>query len=155
MVGTGIGAAFQTNGAILRGARSWAGELGSIPMGKGMTLDMQASGAAILQNLRVDAEKLVDLVERGDCAALNSIWEAGEALGLGIATVINLLNPELVVLGGGTLRWQGYLKAALTSAQKHALPDLWDVCRIDTRVDDPDLVARGAMYAASSSATRT
>ena len=52
MVGTGIGASCYVNGQVLRGARGWAGELGSIPVSTAngiVTLDRLASGAAILQ----------------------------------------------------------------------------------------------------------
>ncbi|WP_082127289.1 ROK family protein [Calothrix sp. 336/3] len=118
MVGTGIGAAFYVNGQVLRGTSGWAGELGSIPISSvvgnsSQTLDRLASGAAIVKKLGVDGEQLSALVDRGDSHTLEAIREAGYSLGLGIATVINIFNPSLIVLAGGTLRWSGYLEAAL------------------------------------------
>jgi glucokinase len=145
MVGTGIGAAIYVNGKVLRGARGWAGELGSLPMGAdGKTLDELASGAAILQQLDVDADRLSSLVAINDIAALQTIESAGSSLGKGLATLINLLNPESIVLAGGTLRWQGYLAAAISSAQRSSLPELWAVCRVEISGDGEDLVALGA-----------
>jgi glucokinase len=44
------------------------------------------------------------------------IKTAGEYLGLGMATVINILNPELIIIGGGTIHYAGYQQAALESA---------------------------------------
>jgi predicted NBD/HSP70 family sugar kinase len=76
MVGTGIGAAIYVNGMVLRGANGWAGELGSIPLGE-MTLDAQASGAAILQQLGIEANQLSALVAANDITALESIERAG------------------------------------------------------------------------------
>ena len=112
MVGTGIGTAIYVNGTVLRGAHGWAGELGSMPMGvDGKTLDNLASGAAILQQLDMDADRLSSLVDTNDVMALQAIELAGASLGRGLATLINLLNPESIVLAGGTLRWQGYLAA--------------------------------------------
>jgi glucokinase len=145
MVGTGIGAAISVNGLLLRGASGWAGEFGSIPIGvEGMTLDAQASGAAILQRLDIDADRLSRLVAAGDINALHSIERAGTILGMGLATLINLLNPEAIVLAGGTLSWQGYLDAAIASAQRHSLPDLWAACQLEISPHGGDLVALGA-----------
>ncbi|PSB44055.1 ROK family protein [Chamaesiphon polymorphus] len=143
MVGTGIGAAIYAHGMVLRGANGWAGELGSIPI-EGKTLDAQASGAAILQELGVDIDRLSDLVAAGDSRALQAIEQAGSKFGLGLATLINLLNPEAIVLAGGTLRWQGYLEAALESVERHSLDDLRAVCSIEVSPHGGDLVALGA-----------
>jgi glucokinase len=145
MVGTGIGAAIYVNGQVLRGARGWAGEFGSIPIGiEGMALDLQSSGAAILQQLDIDAVQLSNLVTAGDPKALQSIERAGSIFGRGLAILINLLNPEAIVLAGGTLRWQGYLDAAIVSAKHYTLPDLWTSCRIQVSHQGEDLVALGA-----------
>jgi glucokinase len=145
MVGTGIGAAIYVNGKILRGANGWAGELGSIPLGDdGKTLDARASGAAILEQLGINADQLSDLIAANDSTALDTIDRAGSALGMGLATLINLFNPEAIVLAGGTLRWQGYLAAAMHSTQRHSLPDLWTACRVQSSPHGGDLVALGA-----------
>jgi predicted NBD/HSP70 family sugar kinase len=144
MVGTGIGASIWINGTIFRGANGWAGELGSIPMGNGRTLDKCASGAAILEELGVSVEVLDGMVAGGESVALETIERAGSTLGMGLATLINLLNPEAIVLAGGTLRWRGYLDAAIQIAQQHSLPDLWKACQLQTSPHGSDLVALGA-----------
>jgi glucokinase len=144
MVGTGIGAAIWINGAIFRGANGWAGELGSMPMGDGRTLDEWGSGAAVVAEIGVSAPVIADMAEGGESVTLETIEQAGSALGLGLATLINLLNPEAIVLAGGTLRWRGYLDAALESAQEYALPDLWAACQLQVSPHGGDLVALGA-----------
>jgi glucokinase len=155
MVGTGIGAAISIDGQILRGAKGWAGELGSIPIGMdGSTLDRVASGTAILQQLDLDLDRLIALVAANDPIALHAIERAGTALGLGLATLINLFNPEQIVLAGGTFRWQGYLAAAVQSAQRHSLPDLWAACQLQTSQHEGDLVGLGAMRFTGDNAER-
>jgi glucokinase len=144
MVGTGIGAAIWINGAIFRGASGWAGELGSMPMGDGRTLDECASGAAILRALGVSVQMLNDSIVKDDTTTIETIERAGSSLGMGLATLINLLNPEAIVLAGGTLRWRGYLDAAIDSTQKYALPDLWAACQLQVSPHGGDLVALGA-----------
>ncbi len=150
MVGTGIGAAIWINGAIFRGANGWAGELGSMPMGDGRTLDDLASGAAILGELGVSVQILNDSISAGDTTTIKTIERAGSSLGKGLATLINLLNPEAIVLGGGTLRWRGYLDAAIDSARQYALPDLWAACQLQVSPHGGDLVALGAARGDSS-----
>jgi glucokinase len=147
MVGTGIGVGIYVNGQILRGAKGWAGELGSIPIGMKngiMTLDGLASGAAILKRFGGDLERLIRSVENRDEATLQIIRDAGRGLGLGIATVINIFNPDSIVLAGGTLAWDGYLEAALTSAEEFSLPDLWAATGVIQSPYGGDLVALGA-----------
>jgi predicted NBD/HSP70 family sugar kinase len=155
MVGTGIGAGLFVNGQILRGAKGWAGELGSIPIPQSgryanatengiMTLDRLASGAAILAQSGGDLERLIRSVESRDEATLQIISDAGRGLGLGIATVINIFNPDSIVLAGGTLAWAGYLEAALVSTQESSLPDLWAATKVQLSPHGGDLVALGA-----------
>jgi glucokinase len=155
MVGTGIGAAISVDGRVLRGANGWAGELGSIPIASnGAKLDSQASGAAILQQLGLDADRLQLLIASKDPTVIETIDRAGSALGLGLATLINLFNPEAIVLSGGTLRYRGYLTAAIQSAQRHALPDLWATCNLQQSPHGGDLVVLGAAHSAQQSSSR-
>jgi predicted NBD/HSP70 family sugar kinase len=144
MVGTGIGAGIYVNGQILRGAKGWAGELGSIPISGIMTLDKLASGAAILARSGGDMEGLIRSVKSSDEVTLQIIRDAGQALGLGMATVINIFNPDSIVLAGGTLAWDAYLEAALISAEESSLPDLWAVTKVQLSPYGGDLVALGA-----------
>jgi glucokinase len=147
MVGTGIGAGIYVNGQILRGAKGWAGELGSIPIATEhgiMSLDRLASGAAILERFGGDMERLIRSVESRDEATLKIISAAGRSLGLGMATVINIFNPDSIVLAGGTLAWAGYQDAALASAKAFSLPDLWAVTGVRESSFGGDLVALGA-----------
>ena len=154
MAGTAVGAAFRVDGRPLRGARGWAGELGYLPVaveaeGAVRRLDERAGGAAMAARLGIGGAQLRARAEAGDAAALSAIHAGGEALGLGLASVINLLNPHLVAVGGGALRLPGYLDAALASARRHAIPGLWEVCTVRPVRAGDAVVALGAARAAS------
>jgi predicted NBD/HSP70 family sugar kinase len=144
MVGTGIGAAMQVQGLPFGGANGWAGELGSIPIASGpdgvRTLDQLASGQALVTRLGTDGATVRARLEAGDEVARKAVQESGTALGLGLAALIDIVNPALVSIGGGLSELPGYLEAALASAERHTLPDLWRACRV-RRVRAGELVA--------------
>jgi predicted NBD/HSP70 family sugar kinase len=154
MVGTGIGAAMQVQGLPFGGANGWAGELGSMPIASGpdgvRTLDQLASGQALVTRLGTDGTTVRARLEAGDEVARKAVQESGTALGLGLAALIDIVNPALVSIGGGLSELPGYLEAALASAERHTLPDLWRACRV-RRVRAGELVAAlGAARVASS-----
>jgi predicted NBD/HSP70 family sugar kinase len=154
MAGTGIGAAMLVDGRPFGGANGWAGELGSIPLAAGpdgvRTLDQLASGQALVARLGGDGATLRARVEGGDDVARRAVQDAGTALGLGLGTLIDLINPALVAVGGGLSDLAGYFDAALASAERHTLPDLWRACRV-RKVRAGELVAAlGAARVAAS-----
>lgn len=152
MVGTGIAIGIKQNGQFVNGCKGWAGELGSIPIPtiNGVKkLDELASGASILTKAKVDANTLHKQLEDGDEATKRIIQSAGEYLGIAIATLIHLLNPEKIVLGGGTLQYKGYFESALQVAQTFTLPELWDVCTIQKSNEAKYMVAQGARHFAN------
>ncbi|NLP36719.1 MAG: ROK family protein [Firmicutes bacterium] len=130
-VSTGIGAGFIFNGELYRGSRGFAGEFGHMQIkpdgplcgcGKKGCLEAVASGSAIARQAnealksgretklsalaaqnggKVTAEHVFLAAQAKDRTAQNIIEEAVYYLGLGISNLINLLNPSVVVLGGG------------------------------------------------------
>ncbi len=155
MVGTAVGAAFQMNGVVAAGSKGWAGELGYMPIQSvngTRHLDEVAGGAALLKQCGLSAPELAARLAEGDQAVLGAVHAAGHALGLALATLVNLLNPDLIVLGGGTLSYAGYVGAALESAQAWSFPALWQCCRISVSPHGERLVALGAALAAASAA---
>lgn len=114
-VATGIGGGLVINGRLHRGAGGTAGEIGHITLdengalcrcGSRGCLEVVASGAALVANVQrampeIDAvEDLVRLAQRGDSGCARMIADAGRHLGVAIGTVVNLVNPERVVVGG-------------------------------------------------------
>ncbi|SCG44352.1 ROK family protein [Micromonospora halophytica] len=115
----GIGAGIVLDGALFRGARGWSGELGHVPVdpagprcrcGARGCLETYAGQEAILAaaglagaDLPADtaARRLADLAGAGDRATLDALRAAGTALGVAVSGVVNLLDLDTVVLGGG------------------------------------------------------
>jgi predicted NBD/HSP70 family sugar kinase len=151
MVGTAVGAAFITEGKNLLGASGWAGELGYMPIwweGELKRLDQLAGGSFMSARRNVSNEEFVRLAGAQDAAALEIIREGGVALGVALATVINLLNPARLALGGGVISLPGYWDAAHDTAVRHSIPELWRACRLYRISDDPAMTARGAVRCA-------
>lgn len=112
-IGTGIAAAMVLNGDLYPGPTSWAGELGHIPVhpdgepcpcGRRGCLEAYASCAAIIRRHGVpglSAEDVIARAQAGDPKA-RRIWaEALDALAIALDTYTMLLDPALIVLGGG------------------------------------------------------
>ncbi|HEY7755652.1 MAG TPA: ROK family protein [Actinomycetota bacterium] len=110
----GIGAGVIVDGKPLLGSAGYAGEAGHTlvdpdgrPCGCGAIgcWETEAGEAALLRRAGVGegTARLDEVVERaaaGDATTLRAIEEVGRWLGLGIGNLINLFNPDLVVLGG-------------------------------------------------------
>ena len=127
IVGTGIGAGIMLNDQIVRGAHGTAGEIGHTVLvpngplcgcGKHGCLEALASGLAIARKgqaaltlgrdtaLRqvsepVSAKHVVEAARAGDAVAREIIDEAGYYIGIGLANLITLFDPEAIILGGG------------------------------------------------------
>ena len=148
MVGTAIGAGLWVDGKPLLGASGWAGELGYFPLMVGdrvERLDKLAGGNAIAAHCAVSAGLLAEQANNGDVSTLQAIAAGGRALGLGLAALINLLNPSRLALGGGTVELPGYWEQALCSAEKYSIPELWRDCRISKVREGAFVVAKGAL----------
>lgn len=158
MVGTAVGAAFLVNGQPLRGASGWAGELGYLPVhcSTGVKrLDELAGGAAIADGCGVTAEDLALRAGAGEPVVLQAIERAGASFGLGLAAVINLLNPSVLSVGGGTSELPGYWQAALASAEQHSIAALWRSCTLARVKSGHRVVVLGAMRAVEQGGRRS
>lgn len=115
-VGTGIGGALITCGDLYRGFNGQAGEIGhQIAVRDGLPCmcgsrgcwEQYASGRALTRRAResgfdVDAgAPVMEAAHRGDQAAIDLFEEVGGWLGHGIASLVAVLDPEIVVVGGG------------------------------------------------------
>lgn len=128
-VSTGIGAGIIAGGQLQRGAQGSAGDMGhvQVPMSAGSgrepgderDLEALASGSALAVALRAEghdvhsASDVVDLVRAGNAAAIEATRQAGRDVGEVLATVVNLLNPSIIVLGGSIARAGEHLLAGV------------------------------------------
>lgn len=130
-IGTGIAAGLVFNGQLLRGTQNYAGELGHMvvqpngplcPCGRRGCVEPIASGGGMLarvQELLVDfpdsmlhahaqsepltAHSIFTAADTGDPLAIKISSDAIQALSMVLINLVNLLNPEWIVYGGGTL----------------------------------------------------
>jgi predicted NBD/HSP70 family sugar kinase len=114
-VSAGIGAGLILGGRLYRGFGGVAGEMGHVladPAGpicrcgnRGCleTIASPVAVAALLERSTgkpVSAARLLELVEADDRGAGRAVADAGEAVGRALSMLVNVLNPELVVVGG-------------------------------------------------------
>jgi len=153
MAGTAIGAAFITEGRPLLGASGWAGELGYMPVlidGNIKRLDELAGGSFIATSLGISSAELAKRANAHDAATLEAIRKGGFALGVGLAAVINLLNPSRLAIGGGALSLPGYWEAAREAAARHSIPEMSHACRLYQVRTGARVAALGAIRLASA-----
>jgi predicted NBD/HSP70 family sugar kinase len=108
--GSGIGAGMVIAGQVYHGVDGAAGEIGHVRLsgigavcacGATGCLAAVASGAALARSLSAaDSRTVAGMVRAGDVTAIAATRDAGRRLGEVLATVISLLNPEVVVIGG-------------------------------------------------------
>lgn len=148
MVGTGIGAALIAHGKPILGSDGWAGELGYFPIpfeGGVKRLDELSGGQYMADRLGMTASEMVIKARQGEELVLKTIQEGGCFLGLAIAGLINLLNPDEIAFGGGTLRLPGYWEAMQQEVQRHVIPSLWKPEMVKKVSSGEQIVARGAI----------
>ena len=112
---TGIGAGIVEDGRLFRGSSGTAGELGHMSVGAGGAvcrcgnrgcLELLAGGPALLAQVRTAGHnlttlaELVALAQQGDPGCRRVLTDAGDSLGLAVANLVNLINPDRIVFGG-------------------------------------------------------
>jgi glucokinase len=154
-VGTGIGGCLIRGGEIIAGATGNAGELGHMIIkaggprcgcGNRGCLEALASKTAIARRVdkavrkglqtvlgekmakkggRLKSRDLAEAVASRDLVALKEVQRAGHFLGIGLGSLINLLGPEIVIVGGGVAGALGdpYLEIVRASARTQAITD--------------------------------
>ncbi|MER7890718.1 ROK family protein [Micromonospora sp. NPDC094482] len=159
----GIGAGIVLDGALFRGARGWSGEIGHIPIrpegrpcrcgGRGC-LEQYAGQEAILAaaglagaDLPADtaATRLAELAGAGAEHALRALDEAGVALGVAVASVVNLLDLDTVVLGGGYAPLTPWLQSpVLAEISRRVLTAAWSPVTVRPATLGADAAVLGA-----------
>jgi glucokinase-like ROK family protein len=141
----GIGLGILIDGKVYYGKSGFSGEFGHIPFfnneiichcGKKGCLETEASGNALLRkfkekiklgstssvlkkNKKVEDITLTDLIlaaQNEDVLIIELLAELGENLGKGLAVLINVFNPELIIIGGTLSETGEYLKLPIKSS---------------------------------------
>lgn len=119
-VGTGLGGCFLLDGRVWHGARYSAGELGFLRLhGEKRILEDLASTRALIREVsfthnvspaELSGEQIFLWAKQGDEDALLAIRDMAAAITEGLSAVCCLLNPEVIVLGGGVMAQQELLQ---------------------------------------------
>lgn len=149
-LGTGVGGGIILNGKLWRGTDGSAGEIGHSTVepfggpkckcGSTGCLEMFASATAIVRMTREALDRSVESVLSKENLAAKIIYEAGRAgdklaievfqragayLGVGLANLINILGPEIIVIGGGVAdSWDLFEPAMREQIRQRAFPSL-------------------------------
>jgi len=142
-----IASGVVVRGELLRGAKGWNGELGYIILsvdGKPQMLDTLASGYAILNRAGLDDAALRQRLEAGEGESVELVRQAGTSFGYALTNLVHLYNPDVMVIGGSTTTYAGYMEAARAALQEHALPELLACCTIASPAIPKRVIAYGA-----------
>ena len=177
---TGIGAGLISDGQLVRGARGAAGEVGHIKLmvdgpecgcGQKGCWEALASGAALhkeairliqkgtstslsdLQPSLIDAQAIFESAQSGDSLANRILYKAAYFTGVGLAAIVDVLNPEIVIVGGGlTHMGPRLLKPAFETCREHIFPLHERDLRLEESNLGDDVSLIGALVLAQESA---
>lgn len=131
-LGTGVGGAIILDGKLFVGHHGTAGELGLITLnpdgpdcnsGNQGSLEQYASVQAIRRQTGLEPDQLGRLAATGDPTALAFWQQYGRTLGAGIASLIYVLTPEAVIIGGGiSASADFFLPALQAELERRVLP---------------------------------
>lgn len=137
--GTGMGAGLILNGKPYSGAADFAGEVGHIRIredghigyGKAGSFEGYCSGGGIAQYGKGSVKELAAKAYAGDSEALDIFSKVGDDLGRGVSVLIDILNPELIIIGSVYPRCKDLLdRTFYARLQKECLSFSLDSCRI-------------------------
>jgi predicted NBD/HSP70 family sugar kinase/biotin operon repressor len=137
-VSTGIGAGLIVDGRLFHGAAGMAGEIGHTIIqeqgpvcrcGKRGCLETLAGAAALVELLHgthgpeLTTQQLLEAAAAGDSGARRVLADAGRHIGTAVATLCDLLNPELIVVGGElSAAGEVLLDPLREQVHRHAIP---------------------------------
>ena len=165
-LGTGVGGGLILDGKPYRGSVGAGAELGHMvlqyggePCGGNCTghghFEQLASGRAAdrraveLLGEGATGRELVGAARQGNPEALEAVREIGRVLGAAIGSLVNIFNPEVVVIGGGFSQARDiFLEPALETMRVEALPPGRDLVRVVPALLGPDAGLVGAGFVA-------
>lgn len=154
-VGTGIGGCILIDGKVFHGFSNSACEIGYMHMDDS---DFQTLGATSILTKKVAERKqepvgnwsgyrIFTEARNGDPVCCKAIDEMCDVLGKGIANICYVLNPEVVVLGGGIMAQEDFLRGRIESAlQRYLVPSIAKHTRLEFAKHRNDAGMLGAYY---------
>ena len=154
-IGTGIGGCVIINGKVIHGFSNSAGEVGYMLINGCAFQDIAATSklvekVAIRKNLSKDSingKIIFDLAKKGDVDCIEEIDNLVDNLALGISYIVYVINPEVVVLGGGIMAQKDYLKERINKALKEKLIErVYKNVKIEFAENQNNAGMLGALY---------
>ncbi|MBW7996106.1 MAG: ROK family protein [Candidatus Glassbacteria bacterium] len=147
-LGTGLGLGVAIDGRLLRGSNDCAGEIWTAPYRDGILEDRVSGTALAEQYFRAGGNKLTGAeihtrAADGEALAREIFAQMGEALGFGLAYLVNVLNPEIVVVGGSVARAWDFFAGPM-----HKTVDKYKVKRNTTKIVTSKLGNLSCLYGA-------
>ena len=154
-IGSHIGGCFMVDGRIWRGHALSACQIGYLPM-YGSVFDTLASADALRRKVMAKknnlgllwtGEQIFDEAMKGDRECVQAIDEMCDVLGRGISTVCYVVNPEIVVLGGGIMEQHRYLMPRIRQAmEKYLMEQITTTSFVASAVHGSKAPMLGALY---------
>ncbi|MGB0411992.1 MAG: ROK family protein [Pikeienuella sp.] len=138
ILGTGVGGGVVVNGKLLNGVNGIAGEWGHNPLphtsrpdepracwcGRRDCTETYLSGPALARDLGEEGVTARDIATRSDKAAIAALDRYIARLGRALATVVNVLDPDVIVLGGGISNIERLYRDAPDAMRAHVFSDV-------------------------------
>jgi len=149
-IGTGVGSGIILEGRLWEGVNGFAGELGHVIVnpegdpckcGSRGCLETEVASEKIVRNYQhfsgstesLTSEEVYRRAKSGDKAAKKAFHQAGYYLGIGLASAINLLDPEKIILGGGVMKAGDFLlQPNLQELKKRSYLLPYSQCRLES-----------------------
>lgn len=154
-VGTGIGAGILAGSRVIRGAIGSAGAAGWMALTPRFRdeyvqvgcWEAEASGPALARKAgTATAEEAVAEAQRGEPRACAAVEDVGRWLAMGVANLISLLNPQIIVLGGGLMAAGDlFLERIRKESRRWAQPR----AALETRIELSALGERAGLFGAA------
>lgn len=154
-IGTGIGGCILLDGKVFHGFSNSACEVGYMHMDGS---DFQTLGAASILSKKVsqwkgdsedkwDGYHIFEEAKKGDMICNRAIDQMAEILGKGIANICYVINPEIVVLGGGIMAQEEFLRGKIqNSVKKYLISSIEECTKIVFAKHQNDAGILGAFY---------
>lgn len=154
-VGTGIGGAIIIDGKVFHGFSGSGCEVGYMHLPGGEFQNLGASSVlvrntALYKNIdasTIDGKYVFEHAKKGDEDCIRAIDEMVDILGMGIANICYVINPEVVVLGGGIMAQKDFLESRLKqSLKKYLIPSVAEHTRLTFAENQNQAGMLGAFY---------
>lgn len=154
-IGTGIGGCIIIDNKLIHGFSNSAGEIGYMNI-NGETFQDLASTTSLVKRVAksksinekdINGKIIFDLAKNSDEDCLNEIDNMVKSLSIGIANIAYLINPQVIILGGGIMAQEEFLKPKIEKELKNTLiPSVYNNTKIEFARMQNDAGMLGALY---------